>query len=260
MPHGENHPRGDSHRWYPGLRRNPSLSTSPESNDVSSSSVMNVQSTRVNVTRPLRSGPWAFSNADHIYVGGQRFPISQRNGPAPPQSMSSLDGGRDLQILFHRVRANTAGTEMGLPFVPASAADIPLVRSLFRLAQIRRQNRHQPTLLSSLMMVGWALAPNPFQSLRAPSDNFRARLVVQAQPPSRGPIHPRSGQETPSVSNGFPSPLIPITAPRSYVGWGKGIAGAKEISIPSTCAARPTAVGEPGPRRTCLNTTISNAN
>src|SRR6202795_3234286 len=64
---GENHPRGDLHAGTLACAASVTLDES-ESDDVSSSAVMNVQSRRTNVDQPfVRALP--FSNIDHIYVG-----------------------------------------------------------------------------------------------------------------------------------------------------------------------------------------------
>src|SRR5438309_11548851 len=64
---GENHPRGDLHAGTLACAASITLDES-ESEDVSSSAVMNVQSTRTNVDQPFVRA-LAFSHIDHIYVG-----------------------------------------------------------------------------------------------------------------------------------------------------------------------------------------------
>src|SRR5260370_25381614 len=67
MPTGENHPRGDLHA---GTLACGSFITpdEPESNDVSTSAVMNGQSTRTNVDQPFMR-TLGISNNAHIYIG-----------------------------------------------------------------------------------------------------------------------------------------------------------------------------------------------
>src|SRR5260221_4472931 len=64
---GENHPRGDLHAGTLACAASVTLDES-ESDDVSSSAVMNVQSSLTNVDQPFVR-ELAFSIADHIYVG-----------------------------------------------------------------------------------------------------------------------------------------------------------------------------------------------
>src|SRR5207247_9167416 len=66
MPTGENHPRGDLHAGTLPCAASITLAES-ESNDVSSSAVMNVQSTRGNVDQPFVRDLCIF-NSDNIYV------------------------------------------------------------------------------------------------------------------------------------------------------------------------------------------------
>src|SRR2546425_4099134 len=86
MPTGENHPRGDLHAGTLSCAASITLDES-ESNDVSSSSVMNVQSTRVNVDQPFVRA-LGISNADHIYVGVNDF--NQPNGRTATVDVSEI--------------------------------------------------------------------------------------------------------------------------------------------------------------------------
>src|SRR5207244_4093804 len=76
MSTGENHPRGDLHAGTLACAASITLDES-ESDDVSSSTVMNVQSTRANVDHPFVRA-LGISNTDHIYVGLNDF--NQPNG------------------------------------------------------------------------------------------------------------------------------------------------------------------------------------
>src|SRR6266436_3646411 len=66
MSIGENHPRGDLHAGTLACAASITLDES-ESDDVSSSAVMNVQSSRTNVDQPFVRA-LGISNTDHIYV------------------------------------------------------------------------------------------------------------------------------------------------------------------------------------------------
>src|SRR5437879_3098900 len=80
MPTSENHPRGDLHADTLACAASITLDES-ESNDVSSSAIMNVQSTRGNVDQPFVRA-LGISNTDHYYVAFNDF--SPPNGlPAP---------------------------------------------------------------------------------------------------------------------------------------------------------------------------------
>jgi len=76
MPTGENHPRGDLHAGTLACASFITLDES-ESNDVSASAVMNVQSRAPNVDQPFVRA-LGISNTDHIYIGLNDF--NQPNG------------------------------------------------------------------------------------------------------------------------------------------------------------------------------------
>src|SRR6202140_3424456 len=88
MSIGENHPRGDLHAGTLACAASITLDES-ESDDVSSSAIMNVQSSRTNVDQPFVRA-LAFSNADHIYVGLND--LGQSSGRTATVDVS-LDGG-----------------------------------------------------------------------------------------------------------------------------------------------------------------------
>src|SRR5712691_743700 len=103
MPTGENHPRGDLHAGTLACAASVTLDES-ESNDVSASAVMNVQSTRSNVDQPFVRA-LGISNADHIYVGVNDF--NQPNGRTATVDVS-VDGGATYKSFSIEAR-NTDG-------------------------------------------------------------------------------------------------------------------------------------------------------
>src|SRR5260370_358562 len=108
MPTGENHPRGDLHAGTLACAASITLDES-ESNDVSSSAVMNVQSTRTNVDQPFVRA-LGFSNADHIYVGLNDF--NQPNGRTATLDVS-LDGAATYKSFSIPAVANNRATVYG---------------------------------------------------------------------------------------------------------------------------------------------------
>src|SRR3989440_8615242 len=116
MPTGENHPRGDLHAGTLACAASITLDES-ESNDVSSSAVMNVQSTRGNVDQPFVRA-LAISKTDHIYVGLNDF--NQPNGHTATVDIS-VDGGATYKSVPIETR-KTAGQD-GPSVRPAIAAD-----------------------------------------------------------------------------------------------------------------------------------------
>src|SRR5207247_11247372 len=95
MPTGENHPRGDLHAGTLACAASITLDES-ESNDVSSSAVMNVQSTRGNVDQPFVRA-LGISNSDHIYLGLNDF--NQPNGHTETVDVSVYGGATSTSIL-----------------------------------------------------------------------------------------------------------------------------------------------------------------
>src|SRR5438309_11900079 len=85
---GENHPRGDLHAGTLACVASVTLDES-ESNDVASSTTMNVQTTRVDVDQPFVRA-LGISSGDRIYVGVNDF--NQPNGHTATVDVS-VDGG-----------------------------------------------------------------------------------------------------------------------------------------------------------------------
>src|SRR3989440_809209 len=121
MSAGENHPRGDLHAGTLACAASITLDES-ESDDVSSSTVMNVQSTRTNVDQPFVRA-LAFSNTDHIYVGIND--LGQSSGRTATVDVS-LDGGATYKSYSIEFR-KTMGQD-GPSVRPAVAPDIPSTR------------------------------------------------------------------------------------------------------------------------------------
>src|SRR6201993_2711477 len=170
MPTGENHPRGDLHAGTLACAASITLDES-ESNDVSSSSVMNVQSTRINVDQPFVRA-LGFSNADHIYVGVNDF--NQPNGRTATIDVS-LDGGATYKSFSIESR-NTAGQD-GPSVRPAVAADNTVYAAFFGWRKFDGK-----IATSDVVVVrddSGATGANAFQGLKDPSDNLPGRLVVK---------------------------------------------------------------------------------
>src|SRR5256712_3398255 len=105
MPTGENHPRGDLHAGTLACAASITLDES-ESNDVSASAVMNVQSTRTNVDQPFVRA-LGISNSDRIYVGLNDF--NQPSGHTATLDIS-VDGGATYKSFSIEARS-TAGQD-----------------------------------------------------------------------------------------------------------------------------------------------------
>src|SRR5437763_127744 len=103
MPTGENHPRGDLHAGTLACAASITLDES-ESNDVSSSAVMNVQSTRSNVDQPFVRA-LAVSKTNHTNWG-----VNDSNQPrgSTPTRAASPSGGRTSNTF-----STTAGPSAG---------------------------------------------------------------------------------------------------------------------------------------------------
>src|SRR5947199_657586 len=170
MPTGENHPRGDLHAGTLACAASITLDES-ESNDVSSSAVMNVQSTRSNVDQPFVRA-LAISKTDHIYVGVNDF--NQPNGHTATVDVS-VDGGATYKSFSIETR-KTAGQD-GPSVRPAVAADNTVYAAFFGW------RKFNGTVATSDVVVvrddTGGTAPNPFQALTDPSDKLPGRLVVK---------------------------------------------------------------------------------
>src|SRR5437899_12136789 len=207
MPTGENHPRGDLHAGTLACAASITLDES-ESNDVSSSSVMNVQSTRSNVDQPFVRA-LGISNADHIYVGVNDF--NQPNGRTATVDVS-VDGGATYKSFSIEAR-NTAGQD-GPSVRPAVAADNTVYAAFFGWRKFNGK-----TATSDVVVVrddAGGTGPNPFQALRDPSDKLPGRLVVKrvSIPWSNAPT---LGQER--IGSTLSIAVDPNNSSTVYVGW-----------------------------------------
>jgi hypothetical protein len=165
MPTGENHPRGDLHAGTLACAASITLDES-ESNDVSASAVMNVQSTRTNVDQPFVRA-LGISNSDHIYVGLNDF--NQPNGHTATVDVS-VDGGATYKSVPIEAR-KTAGQD-GPSVRPAVAGDNTVYAAFFGW---RKFNGTVAT--SDIVVVrddAGAIGPLPFQALKDPSDKLPA--------------------------------------------------------------------------------------
>src|ERR1700741_2780389 len=124
MAAGENHPRGDLHAGTLACTSTITLGES-ETIDVSSSTSMNVQSTRSNVDQPFVRA-LAISNSDHIYVGVNDF--NQPRGHTATVDVS-VDGGATYKSSSIEAR-NTAGQD-GPSVRPAVASDNTVYAAFF---------------------------------------------------------------------------------------------------------------------------------
>jgi len=207
MPTGENHPRGDLHAGTLACAASIILDES-ESNDVSSSSVMNVQSTRANVDQPFVRA-LGFSNADHIYVGLNDF--NQPNGRTATVDVS-LDGGATYKSFSIEAR-NTAGQD-GPSVRPAIAADNTVYAAFFGWRKFDGK-----IATSDIVVVrddAGGTGPNSFQALRDPSDKLPGRLVVKRAsiPWSNAPT---LGQER--IGSTLSIAVDPNHSSTVYIGW-----------------------------------------
>src|SRR5207245_10980163 len=168
MPTGENHPRGDLHAGTLACAASITLDQA-ESEDVSSSAVMNVQSTRTNVDQPfVRALP--FSHIDHIYVGLND--LGQPSGRTATVDVS-LDGGANYKSYTIESR-KTMGQD-GPSVRPAVAPDNTIYAAFFGW---RKFNGSIAT--SDVVVVRddvGASGPQAFQALKNPSDQLPMRDV-----------------------------------------------------------------------------------
>src|SRR5437867_10943934 len=207
MPTGENHPRGDLHAGTLACAASITLDES-ESNDVSASAVMNVQSTRTNVDQPFVRA-LAISNSDHIYVGVNDF--NQPNGHTATVDVS-VDGGATYKPVSVEAR-NTAGQD-GPSIRPAVASDNTVYAAYFGWRKFDGK-----TATSDVVVVrddAGAAGSSPFQALKDPSDNLPGRLVVQGVsiPWSNAPT---LGQER--IGSTLSIAVDPSNSSTVYVGW-----------------------------------------
>jgi len=207
MPTGENHPRGDLHAGTLACAASITVDES-ESNDVSSSAIMNVQSTRGNVDQPFVRA-LGISNTDHIYVGLNDF--NQPNGHTATVDVS-VDGGATYKSFSIETR-KTAGQD-GPSVRPTIAADNTVYVAFFGW------RKFNGTVATSDVVVvrddKGGTGPNPFQALKDPSDKLPGRIVVKRAsiPWSNAPT---LGQER--VGSTLSIAVDPNNSSTVYVGW-----------------------------------------
>jgi len=204
---GENHPRGDLHAGTLACVATVTLDES-ETNDVSSSAAMSVQSTRSNVDQPFVRA-LAISNSDHIYVGVNDF--NQPNGHTATVDVS-VDGGATYKPVSVEAR-NTMGQD-GPSIRPAVANDNTVYAAFFGWRKFDGK-----TATSDVVVVrddAGGAGSNPFQALKDPSDNLPGRLVVQGVsiPWSNAPT---LGQER--IGSTLSIAVDPNNSSTVYVGW-----------------------------------------
>ncbi len=207
MAAGENHPRGDLHAGTLACSTTITLNES-ETNDVGSSTTMNVQSKRSNVDQPFVRA-LGVSNGDQIYVGVNDF--NQSGGHTATVDVS-VDGGATYKSIAIEAR-NTMGQD-GPSIRPAVAADSTVYAAFFGWRKFDGK-----TATSDVVVVRddtGAAGPNPFQALKDPSDNLAGRLVVKgvAIPWSNLPT---LGQER--IGSTLSIAVDPNNSSTVYVGW-----------------------------------------
>src|SRR5438874_6792535 len=244
MPTGENHPRGDLHAGTLACGASITLDES-ESNDVSSSAVMNVQSTRGNVDQPFVRA-LGISNTDHIYVGVNDF--NQPNGHTATVDVS-VDGGATYKSFSIETR-KTAGQD-GPSVRPTIAADNTVYVAFFGW------RKFSGTVATSDVVVvrddKGGTGPNPFQALKDPSDKLPGRIVVKRAsiPWSNAPT---LGQER--VGSTLSIAVDPNNSSTVYVGWADH--GSKG-DIYTLHVRRSTDRGVTWSKTDLIHTTIRNA-
>jgi len=124
MAAGENHPRGDLHAGTLACTSSITLDES-ETNDVSSSTTMNVQTTRGNVDQPFVR-TFGISSGDRVYVGVNDF--NQPNGHTATVDVS-VDGGATYKSFPIEAR-KTMGQD-GPSVRPAVAGDNTVYAAFF---------------------------------------------------------------------------------------------------------------------------------
>jgi hypothetical protein len=207
MSIGENHPRGDLHAGTLACAASIRLDES-ESDDVSSSAVMRVQSSRTNVDQPFVRA-LAFSNVDHIYIGLND--LGQSSGRTATVDVS-LDGGASYKSYSIESR-KTMGQD-GPSVRPVVAPDNTVYAAFFGW---RKFNGSMAT--SDVVIVRddtGATGSHPFQALKDPSDKLPGRLVVKrvSIPWSNAPT---LGQER--IGSTLSIAVDPNNSSTVYVGW-----------------------------------------
>src|SRR5207249_1049156 len=167
MATGENHPRGDLHAGTLACASAITLDES-ESNDVSLSTTMNVQSTRGNVDQPFVRA-LGVASGDRIYVGVNDF--NQANGRTATIDVS-VDGGATYKSIPIETR-KTAGQD-GPSVRPAVASDGTVYAAFFGWRKFNGK-----TATSDVVVVrddAAATGAHPFQVLKDPADKLPGRI------------------------------------------------------------------------------------
>ena len=244
MAAGENHPRGDLHAGTLACASGITLDES-ESNDVSLSTIMNVQSTRGNVDQPFVRA-LGVSTGDRIYVGVNDF--NQPNGHTATVDVS-VDGGATYKSIPVETR-KTAGQD-GPSVRPAVANDGTVYAAYFGWRKFDGK-----TATSDVVVVrddAAATDANPFQALKDPSDKLPGSLVVKkvSIPWSNAPT---LGQER--IGSTLSIAVDPNNSSLVYVGWAdKG----NKNDIYTLHVRRSTDRGATWSKTDLPRTTISNA-
>jgi len=244
MSIGENHPRGDLHAGTLACAASVTLDES-ESDDVSSSAIMNVQSSRSNVDQPFVRA-LAFSNADHIYVGLND--LAQSSGQTATVDVS-LDGGATYKS--HSIESRKTMGQDGPSVRPAIAPDNTVYVAFFGW---RKFNGSIAT--SDVVVVrddAGATGSHPFQALKDPSDKLPGRLIVKKVtiPWSNAPT---LGQER--IGSTLSIAVDPNNSSTVYVGWADR---ARKGDIYTLHVRRSTDRGVTWSKSDLPHTTISNA-
>jgi hypothetical protein len=241
---GENHPRGDLHAGTLACAASVTLNES-ESDDVTSSAVMNVQSSRTNVDQPFVRA-LAFSHADHIYIGLND--LGQSSGRTATVDVS-LDGGASYKSFSIESR-KTMGQD-GPSVRPAVAPDNTVYVAFFGW---RKFNGSLAT--SDVVVVrddAGATSSHPFQSLKDPSDKLPGRLVVKKVPIPWSNA-PTLGQER--IGSTLSIAVDPNNSSTVYLGWADR---ARKGDIYTVHVRRSTDRGLTWSKSDLPHTTISNA-
>ncbi|PYX79754.1 MAG: hypothetical protein DMG70_26580 [Acidobacteria bacterium] len=207
MAAGENHPRGDLHAGTLACASSITLDES-ETNDVSSSTTMNVQTTRVDVDQPFVRA-LGISSGDRIYVGVNDF--NQPNGHTATVDVS-VDGGATYKSFPIEARKTTG--QDGPSVRPAVAGDGTVYAAFFGW------RKFSGTVATSDIVVvrddTAATGATPFRALRDPTDKLPGRLVVKkiSIPWSNAPT---LGQER--IGSTLSIAVDPNNSSTVYVGW-----------------------------------------
>jgi hypothetical protein len=207
MAVGENHPRGDLHAGTLACASAITLDES-ESNDVSSSAPMSVQSTRPNVDQPFVRA-LGLSSGDRIYVGVNDF--NQPNGRTATVDVS-VDGG--ITYKSNPVEFRKTSGQDGPSVRPAVGGDGTVYAAFFGW---RKFNGTVAT--SDIVVVRddtTGNSANPFQALKDLSDGLPGRIVVKnaSIPWSNAPT---LGQER--IGSTLSIAVDPNNSSTVYVGW-----------------------------------------